>query len=213
MYLIALTGGIASGKSLVASRLTASGAVHIDADSLAREVVAVGSPALDEIRGEFGDAVIRPDGSLDRAALAAIVFNDAARLARLNEITHPRVRALTSERIALAAEADPSAIIVYDVPLLAETNTEPGTGAHRFDSVVVVHADRETRIQRMVEQRGMARREAELRIDAQATDAERLAIADVVIENTGSIEDLEAQVDRLWAELDARRGERQPPLS
>jgi dephospho-CoA kinase len=213
VYLIALTGGIASGKSLVASRLTALGAVHIDADSLAREVVAVGSPALDEIRAEFGDAVIRPDGSLDRAALAAIVFNDAARLARLNEITHPRVRALTSERIALAAEADPSAIIVYDVPLLAETNTEPGTGAHRFDSVVVVHADRETRIQRMVEQRGMARREAELRIDAQATDAERLAIADVVIENTGSIEDLEAQVDRLWAELDARRGERQPPLS
>jgi dephospho-CoA kinase len=213
VYLIALTGGIASGKSLVASRLTALGAVHIDADSLAREVVAVGSPALDEIRAEFGDAVIRPDGSLDRAALAAIVFNDAARLARLNEITHPRVRALTSERIALAAEADPSAIIVYDVPLLAETRTEPGTGAHRFDSVVVVHADRETRIQRMVEQRGMARREAELRIDAQATDAERLAIADVVIENTGSIEDLEAQVDRLWAELDARRGERQPPLS
>jgi dephospho-CoA kinase len=213
VYLIALTGGIASGKSLVASRLTALGAVHIDADSLAREVVAVGSPALDEIRAEFGDAVIRPDGSLDRAALAAIVFNDATRLARLNEITHPRVRALTSERIALAAEADPSAIIVYDVPLLAETNTEPGTGAHRFDSVVVVHADRETRIQRMVEQRGMARREAELRIDAQATDAERLAIADVVIENTGSIEDLEAQVDRLWAELDARRGERQPPLS
>lgn len=213
MYLIALTGGIASGKSLVASRLTALGAVHIDADSLAREVVAVGSPSLEEIRAEFGDAVIRPDGSLDRAALAAIVFNDAARLARLNEIMHPRVRALTSERIALAAEADPSAIIVYDVPLLAETKTEPGTGAHRFDSVVVVHADRETRIQRMIEQRGMARREAELRIDAQATDAERLAIADVVIENTGSIEDLEAQVDRLWAELDARRGERHPPLS
>lgn len=203
MYLIALTGGIASGKSLVASRLAELGAVHIDADLLARAVVTPGSPGLREIVEVFGDDILRSDGSLDRAALGEIVFSDTRRLARLNEITHPRVRALTGERIAAAVAADPAAIVVYDVPLLAETRNPDSLD---FDSIVVVHADRETRIRRMIEHRGLSREEAEHRLNSQASDTERLAIADVVLDNTGSVEELMAQVDRLWSELGASAG-------
>lgn len=195
VYLLALTGGIASGKSLVASRLSELGAVHIDADLLAREVVEPGSEGLAAIEAEFGPEVIQPDGTLDRAALGAIVFTDSERRAKLNAITHPRVRDLTKRRIEDAVAADPDAVIVYDVPLLAEARGEmPMT----FDAIAVVHADTETRIRRMVEFRGMTRQEAVHRLNSQASETERLAIADVVLDNNGTPEELLAQVDALW---------------
>ena len=194
MYLIGLTGGIASGKSLVSARLAEHGAVVIDADLLAREVVEPGTPALEAIAGKFGASVIDSEGRLDRAALGAIVFADPARLEILNGITHPAVRALTRERIGAAEADDPNAIVVYDVPLLAEASV-----AHGYDLVVVVEAGAAERIRRMVEIRGMSRGDVERRLRSQASDDERRAIADVVIDNSGTIEQTLAQVDALWA--------------
>ncbi|WP_422395408.1 dephospho-CoA kinase [Salinibacterium hongtaonis] len=201
VLLIGLTGGIASGKSLVAARLAELGAHHIDADLLAREVVAPGTDGLREIAEAFGTTVLQPDGSLDRAALGSIVFSDPEARATLNEITHPRVRDLVAERVAQAEAADPDAIVIYDVPLLAES-----TQGNRLqlDSVVVVHSDTEDRIRRMVEDRGMSREEAMHRINSQSTDSERLAIADVVLDNHGTREALLAQVDELWSALLSR---------
>jgi dephospho-CoA kinase len=196
VYLIGLTGGIASGKSVVASRLAALGAVVVDADKLARDVVAPGSPGLRAIAQRFGSGVIAADGSLDRAALGAIIFSDPdARLA-LNGITHPAIRRLASQRFAEAEERDPNAVVVYDVPLLAEAALDPEY--RPFDLVVVVDATAETRLNRMVELRGLTREEALHRINSQTTDAERLAIADVVIDSNGSIEETIAQTDALW---------------
>ncbi|WP_403024993.1 dephospho-CoA kinase [Salinibacterium sp. GXW1014] len=210
MYLIALTGGIASGKSLVASRLRDLGAVHIDADQLAREVVEPGTDGLREIAREFGPDVIDSDGALDRAALGARVFGHPEKLAVLNRITHPRVRELATARIQEAAAANPAAIIVYDVPLLAEAG---GKHAVPFDSIVVVHADESERVRRMVEYRGMSRDDALSRVGAQASDEERLAIADVVIENNGTVEQVIERVDEYWRELDARgAGSSQPSV-
>lgn len=198
MVLIGLTGGIASGKSVVSSRLRELGAVVVDADVLAREVVEPGTPALARIAEEFGPGVIAADGSLDRAALGSIVFTDADARARLNAITHPAVWERAQELFDAATRVDPRAVIVYDVPLLAE-----GRGARpmTFDVVVVVDAPIDTRIARMVEHRGMTREEALHRIGAQASDAERLAIADVVIDNSGDLSDTLAQVDALWARV------------
>jgi dephospho-CoA kinase len=195
MYLIGLTGGIASGKSTVAKRLAAWGAVGIDADELAREVVEPGTPGLAAIAQEFGDDVLLADGTLNRPALGAIIFTDPTRRERLNDITHPAVRQLTRDRVDAAADADPHAIVVYDVPLLAEAIAG---GLVSFDVIVVVHADAQTRIQRMVELRGLTREEATHRISAQATDADRLALADVVIDNTSTLDATLAQVDALW---------------
>jgi dephospho-CoA kinase len=195
MYLIGLTGGIASGKSTVAKRLTSHGAVGVDADQLAREVVAPGTPALAAIAAEFGNDLLLPDGSLNRAALGTIIFTDSVQRERLNAITHPAVRRLTRDRVAEAGAADPHAIVVYDVPLLAEAIAG---GLVTFDLIVVVHADASTRIQRMIELRGLTESEATSRIGAQASDAERLALADVVIDNTGTVEATLAQVDALW---------------
>jgi dephospho-CoA kinase len=195
VYVIGLTGGIASGKSLVAARLAEHGAVHIDADLLARQVVEPGSRALARIADEFGRDVLAVDGSLDRAALGTLIFSDPQRRETLNEITHPAVKALAGELIAEAETHDPSAIVVYDVPLLVEA----GVNNDRIlDLIVVVHASRETRIRRLVELRGMSRQEAEHRLNSQATDTERLAVADVVIDNDGSLEHTMEQVDRLW---------------
>ena len=196
MYLIGLTGGIASGKSLVSARLAEHGAVVIDADLLAREVVEPGTPALEAIAEQFGASVLDSEGRLDRAALGAIVFADPAGLTELNGITHPAVRALTRERIAAAEGADPNAIVVYDVPLLAEADV-----AHGYDLVVVVEAEETERIRRMVENRGMSRDDAERRLRSQASDAERRAIADVIIDNSGTIEQTLAQVDALWEQV------------
>jgi len=193
MPLIGLTGGIAAGKSVVASRLAEHGAVIVDADLLAREVVEPGAPALERIREEFGDAVIAADGTLDRAALGAIIFADPEQRTKLNEITHPAVGSLARERIHAAFEADPGAVVVYDIPLLAEGGDRGG-----FDLVVVVHADAERRIRRLVELRGLTEQEARHRLGSQASDSERLAIADVVIDANGTLEQTLEQTDRLW---------------
>lgn len=195
VYLIGLTGGIASGKSVVSERLAERGAVVIDADVLAREVVDPGTAGLAEIVSEFGTGVLREDGSLDRAALGALIFSDAQKREKLNAITHPKIWRRTRELIAAAEARDPEAVVVYDVPLLAEA---AGKRDLDFDLVVVVHADTGTRIQRMVELRGMRRDEALHRLNSQASDTERLAIADVVIDNNGDLTDTLAQVDGLW---------------
>lgn len=196
MFLIGLTGGIASGKSVVSKRLAELGAVIVDADVLAREVVAPGTEGLSDIRSAFGPTVITADGSLDRAALGAIVFADPDARSVLNGITHPAVWRRARELFAKAAAENPDAIVVYDVPLLAEVQAER---AIDFDLVVVVHADAATRIRRMTELRGMSREEAAHRINSQASDAERLAIADLVIDANGTLEETLAQADRLWA--------------
>jgi len=193
MHLIGLTGGIASGKSVVAARLRALGAVHVDADALAREAVAPGTPGLAAIEARFGASVIADDGGLDRAALGAIVFADPAERAELEAITHPAVKAEAQRRFAAAAAADPDAVVVYDVPLLVEAG---GTAA--YDTVVVVDARRDERMRRLTQLRGMDAGEAVRRIDAQATDEERLAVADVVIDANGTEAETLEQVDRLW---------------
>lgn len=196
MQLIGLTGGIASGKSTIASRLAELGAVVVDADRIAREVVEPGTPALAEIVRVFGDDVIAEDGTLDRPALGAIVFGDPEALQRLNGITHPAVLRESTARFRAAAAADPDAIVVYDVPLLVESANE-----YPFDLVVVAHASAETRARRLVELRGMPEAEALRRIRSQASDEERLAAADVVIDTDGSIEHTIEQVDALWERL------------
>jgi dephospho-CoA kinase len=198
MLLIALTGGIASGKSVVAARFAELGAVHVDADVLAREVVQPGTPGLAAIAAEFGERMIAADGSLDRAALGAVVFGDPEKLARLNAITHPEVRRLARERFSAAEAADADAVVVYDVPLFVEA----GRAAHEhFDLVVVTHAEASVRLDRMTRLRGMSREEAERRVSAQASDADRLAVADVVIDTGGTLEHTTEQVDDLWARI------------
>lgn len=201
MYLIGLTGGIGSGKSTIARRLAERGAVHIDADQLAREAVEPGTPALEAIAASFGDRVLTADGRLDRAALGAIVFSDPAALATLNSIVHPAVRLLTKDRISHAANENPDAVVVYDVPLLVEANLP-----RSYDLIVVAQARPETRTERLVSLRGMTQEEAERRIAAQASDEERLALADVVIDTDGTLDETLEQVDALWASLSAKSG-------
>jgi dephospho-CoA kinase len=193
MYLIGLTGGIASGKSVVAKRLAEHGAIHVDADLLAREVVEPGTPGLAAIAEAFGESVIAPDGTLDRPALGAIIFTDPDARAKLNAITHPAVWALAKERFGSAGPTD---VVVYDVPLLVEAAADRPMN---FDLVVVVHASHATRLQRLVELRGMTRDEATHRLHSQASDTERLAIADVVIDSDGALDDTLRQADELWA--------------
>lgn len=198
VYLIGLTGGIASGKSTVARRLVEHGAVHIDADHLARVVVEPGTDALAQIRATFGADVINADGSLNRAALGALVFGEPAALARLNAIVHPAVRARSNELIREAERADPAAIVVYDVPLLVEASV-----GHPFDLIVVAHADEETRVLRMVDLRGMSAEDATQRIGSQASDADRLAVANVVIDTDGTVAHTLEQVDALYERVRA----------
>lgn len=207
MYLIGLTGGIAAGKSVVAARLAEHGAVHVDADVLAREVVEPGTPGLAAIAEEFGPGVISADGRLDRPALGAIIFTDPEKRAALNAITHPAVQQRAREMFEAAQSADPHAVVVYDVPLLAETSS---TRPDRFDLIVVVHASTETRLRRLMELRGMTRAEASHRLNSQASDAERLAIADVVIDSDGSLESTLQQTDELWAMASASAMSKQP---
>jgi dephospho-CoA kinase len=203
MRVIGLTGGIAAGKTVVADRLAELGAVRIDADRLAREVVEPGTPALAEIARRFGSGVIAADGTLDRPALGAIVFRDPDARRDLEAITHPAVRALSARRIAEAGEADPDAVVVYDIPLLVESGR-----VDEFERIVVVHAPREERIRRLVELRGMAREEAERRIASQATDEDRLRVAHDVIDSGESLASTLAQTDRLWANLSGGVGGR-----
>ena len=202
VYLIGLTGGIASGKSTVARRLVLHGAVHIDADELARVMVGPGTPGLAKITAAFGDTVLLPDGSLNRAALGAVVFRDPEALDRLNAIVHPEVRGRSNALIRQAEADDPNAIVVYDVPLLVEAGVD-----HPFDLVVVTQAEEGTRVRRMVELRGMDAGEAERRIRAQASDADRRRIADVVIDTGGALEQTLEQVDLLWAQVHGQPGQ------
>lgn len=200
MHLVALTGGIASGKSTVARRLAEHGAVVVDADRLAREIVELGEPALAAIAERFGPTVIRPDGALDRAALGAIIFSDANARADLNAITHPAVTLRSQRLFAEAAEADPTAVVVYDVPLLAE-----GRGTGEFDEVVVVHAPKQTRIARLIALRGLTESDASARVSSQASDEERLALADVVLDSSGTLDETLERTDALWEHLTLTR--------
>jgi dephospho-CoA kinase len=189
---VGLTGGIGAGKSAVAQRLARHGAVIIDADRLAREVVAPGTPGLTEIVEAFGTGVLTDDGALDRSRVGALVFGDEVARRRLEKIIHPRVRSRTAE---LTAAAAPDAVVVNDVPLLVETGLAPS-----YHVVLVVESPRELRIRRLAETRGMAVDEAAARISAQATDVERRAAADVLLVNAGSLDELHARVDELYRE-------------
>ncbi|MCC2031967.1 dephospho-CoA kinase [Microbacterium allomyrinae] len=199
MPLVALTGGIASGKSTIARRLAAHGAAVVDADQIVREVQQPGSPVLAAIAAEFGDGMLMAGGALDRAALGGRVFGDDAAVARLNAIVHPAVRAESARRFAAAFADDPAAVVVYDVPLLVEARADDP-----WALVIVAHAPAEVRMRRLVELRGMNERDAAARIASQAPDDVRLAIADVVIDTSGELDETLRQVDELWAELDTR---------
>ena len=200
---VGLTGGVGSGKSTVAALLAEHGAVVIDADALAREVVERGTPGFDAVVGQFGPGVLGSDGSLDRAALAAQVFNDDAKRAELNAIVHP----LVGQRMAELAAAAGDDIVVYDVPLLVENDLSAG-----FDLVVVVLASESTRLARLAE-RGMPEADARARMAVQASDDERRAVADAVIENDGTREELRASVDALWELIQAGRSGLEDPES
>lgn len=202
MKLIALSGGIASGKSTIARRLVELGASHIDADQLAREAVAPKSRGLQQIAERYGGAVIDEHGALDRAALGTLVFQDQDALEDLNAIVHPEVRRLAQERLDAIAANDAHAIVIYDVPLLVEANV-----SMPWDLVVIAHASKDTRKQRLVELRAMSPEEAEQRIASQATDAQRLQAADVVIDTEGSMQHTLEQTDELWKKLVAQNSD------
>lgn len=192
MLRVALTGGIASGKSLVAAELAARGAVIIDADVLAREVVEPGTPALAAIIDKFGPQIMR-DGKLDRSQLGAIVFADPDARRDLERIVHPAVRARAAE---LELAADPDAVVVHVIPLLVETGQQED-----FDVVVTIDVDHETQIQRLIARNGFSRAEAAARVDAQASSEERRTAADVVVDNNGNLDDLREQIAALWGVL------------
>ena len=193
---VGLTGGVASGKSTVAAMLAGLGAVVIDADAIAREVVARGTPGLDAVVAEFGPELLTPEGDLDRPAMGRLVFGDEAARRRLEAIVHP----LVFERYAeLESSAPAGALVVHDIPLLAES----GRGDD-FDAVIVVDVPRDLQVERMLRDRGWTLEDAESRIAAQATRERRLAVATHVIENTGTLEDLRARVEAVHAELLAR---------
>ncbi|MFD6698821.1 MULTISPECIES: dephospho-CoA kinase [unclassified Microbacterium] len=196
MPLIALTGGIASGKSTIAARLAAHGAVVIDADRIVRDVQAPGSPVLARIAAEFGTEMIQADGALDRARLGARVFGDADALGRLNAIVHPAVKAESQRRFAEALTADPSAVVVYDVPLLVEARVDDP-----WDLIVVADAPASEREDRLVRERGLDRDEARKRIASQVPDERRREIADVLVDTAGSLADTLRQADELWQRL------------
>lgn len=193
MLMVGLTGGIGSGKSVVAGRLAERGAVVIDADRLAREVVAPGTEGLAAVVSAFGPEVLDPSGAMDRGAVAGRVFGDDMARRRLEEIIHPRVRARTAR---LVAAAPPGAIVVNDVPLLVEAGLSAA-----YQVVVVVLATEATRMDRLVRVRGMSETEARARIAAQADDDQRRAVADVVIDNDGSLAELRAAIDKIWREV------------
>ncbi|UDY22414.1 dephospho-CoA kinase [Nocardioides sp. Kera G14] len=193
---VGLTGGIASGKSTVSAMLAELGAVIIDSDLIAREVVAPGSPGLAAIADAFGPRVIAADGSLDRPALGAIVFADPVQRQVLEGITWPLIGARAQELVDTAA---PDALVVHDIPLLVETGQQS-----TFDAVIVVDVPRETQVERMIRDRSMSRDDAEARIAAQLAREERLAAATYVIENTGNVEDLRERVTEVFEQLRER---------
>lgn len=190
---VALTGGIGSGKSTVARLLSEHGAMVVDADQVARDLVVPGEPALGEIVAEFGDHVLLPDGTLDRAGLAAIVFGNEDRLAALNAIMLPRIAQASTRMLA---EAPAGSVVVYDMPLLVEQGLHSG-----WDHIVVVEAPLDQRLERLAHDRGMSADQARARVAAQATDEQRRAVADTVIVNDGDIAALQRAVATLWATL------------
>lgn len=198
MITVGLTGGIGSGKSEVARLFAERGAVVVDADALAREAVEPGTPGLAAVVAEFGTEVLAEDGTLDRARLGGIVFADPVRREALEAIVHPYVGRRSAE---LMAAAPPDAVVVYDVPLLVEKSLQG-----HYDVVVVVDVDEETQVRRLLAEREMTEAEARARIAAQASRAERLAVADVVVDNQGDLDSLRARVAEVWKELRARAG-------
>ncbi len=198
MVVVALTGGIGSGKSTVASRLVGHGAVLVDADAIARDVVEPGQPALDALVERFGPGILDADGRLDRAALAAVAFADPESRAALEAITHPAINEEFTRRIR---DAPADAIVLCDVPLLAESTQAQGRG---YQLVIVVEAPRAVRLDRL-ERRGVPRADAERRMAAQATDDTRRALATYVIDNGGDLTTLERRVDEVWHDLERRR--------
>lgn len=192
--MVGLTGGIGSGKSTVAALLAERGAVVIDADRLAREAVAVGTDGFRAVVDRFGPDVIAGDGGLDRKALAGVVFEDPEALADLNGIVHPLVRAAIAAQVAKLAGTD--AVVVLEIPLLVESGRSYGAS-----KVIVVDCPEEIAVRRLAEGRGMDEADARRRMAAQVSRAERLAAADVVIDNSGAVDDLGRQVDALWADL------------
>ena len=193
MLRVGLTGGIGSGKSAVSSRLAARGAVLIDSDVLAREVVAKGTDGLAEVVAAFGDGVLTAEGELDRPALGRIVFGDEPARRTLEAIIHPLVRARAAE---IEAESQAGAIVVHDIPLLVETGQ-----ADEFDVVLVVDTPVDVQLERLTSQRGMTETEAKQRIASQASRDDRLAAADLVVDNAGTLADLDRRIDEVWAAL------------
>ncbi|MFE5757138.1 dephospho-CoA kinase [Streptomyces massasporeus] len=204
MLKVGLTGGIGAGKSEVSRLLVACGAVLIDADRIAREVVAPGTPGLASVVEAFGEEILAADGSLDRPRLGAIVFSDAEKLSTLNAIVHPLVGARSRELEEAAAE---DAVVLHDVPLLTENGLAP-----LYDLVIVVDAAPETQLDRLVRLRGMTEEDARARMAAQATREQRREIADIVIDNDVPLEELEQRVKDVWAEL-VRRSQASRPSS
>jgi len=196
MLRVGLTGGIGAGKSEVSKSLAAQGAVVIDADLIAREVVAPGTDGLAAVIAAFGPDVLGSDGTLDRVRLGDIVFADQEKLAILNSIVHPRVGARMRE---LEESAGPGSVVVHDVPLIAENGL-----ASAYDLVVVVDVPPRTQLDRLIRLRGMSREQAQARMAAQASREQRLAIADIVVDNSGSLAELDRQAGELWSELRRR---------
>lgn len=192
MTRVGLTGGIGSGKSTVAGMLAGLGAAVIDADAIAREVVEPGRPALAELVTEFGPRILREDGSLDRGELASLAFGDARATERLNAIMHPVIGAEAQRRIESAG----AEVVVYDMPLLVETGQ-----AGLVDVVIVVDVPEQLQVDRAVQFRGLDPQDVRRRMEVQATRDQRLAVADVVIDNSGTVEDTRRQVEAVWAEL------------
>ncbi|NLU74677.1 dephospho-CoA kinase [Streptomyces sp. HNM0575] len=205
MLKVGLTGGIGAGKSEVSRLLDEYGAVIVDADKIAREVVEPGTPGLAAVVEEFGEEILAPDGSLDRPRLGSVVFADTERLAALNAIVHPLVGERSAELERQAEAESAGAVIVHDVPLLTENGLAP-----LYDLVLVVDASPQTQLDRLVRLRGMTEEDGAARMAAQATREERLATADIVIGNDGPLEELEKRVREVWDELRARAQGRSP---
>jgi dephospho-CoA kinase len=199
VLLVGLTGGIGSGKSTVAAGLAERGAAVIDADAIAREIVEPGGPAYSPVVERFGEGILAPDGRIDRPALAGIVFRDSAALADLNAITHPVIGQVMAERMGSAQ----SAIVILDIPLLNIATKD----RFQFGAIVVVDAPEDVAVERLVSQRGFDESDARARIAAQVSRDERRALADLVIDNSGSREELEAEIDRAWGWLSTRATE------
>ena len=193
---VGLTGGIACGKSTVSRMLEACGAAIVDADRIAREVVRPGTPALDEIREAFGAGVLTPEGELDRKRLGSIVFADPKARRRLESITHPRIRAEMLRQMTEWNEKDPDKLVVLDIPLLYESGLE---NKYDFAEIIVVYIPREMQIERLMQRDGLSRQEAERRLAAQWPIEEKRSRADVVIDNSGTLQDTERQVRAYYA--------------